>query len=115
VRAAFLAHLELLDVGGPGQHDVRGDPGNLVVGPLAAEQVVVDLGLPVTKARAGAGAQGASLDPVGAVVGPAVGRDVERLVAAALVVVLEHVVGADHDAGGAAGAQARGDHLLVQV
>ena len=103
-----------LGVGGPGQHDVVGDARHLVVGALAAEEVGVDLGLPGPKARARPGAEGAALHPVGAVVGPAVGVDVERLVVAVVVVVAEHVVGADHDAGGAAGAQARGDHLVYR-
>ena len=44
---------------------------------------------------------------VGAVVGPAVGQDVERLVVAVGVVVAEDVVGTGDDAGGTAGTQAR--------
>ena len=68
---------------------------------------LVDLGLPGAKAWAGPGAQGAALLAVGAVVGAAVGVDVEGPVAALGVVVAEDVVGAGHHAGRAAGAQAR--------
>ena len=96
---AVLADGADLGVGGPGQHDVDSDARDLVLGPLAAEEVLVDLGLPGAKARAGPRAQRASLHPVGAALGPPVGLDVERLVAAAGVVVAEHVVGTDHHAG----------------
>src|SRR5262249_38109933 len=67
------------------------------------------------KARAGPGAQGAALHPMGAVLGTAVGVHVERLVATVGVVVAEDVVGADHDAGRTTGAEPGRHHLLVEA
>src|SRR6185437_3386150 len=57
----------------------------------------------------------APLHPVGAVVGAPCLGDVERLVPALAVVVPQHVVGADHHAGGAPGAEAGRHHLCVQM
>ena len=45
-----------LGIGGPGQDDVLGDAVDLLRGPGAAEEVVVDLGLPAAEAGAGPGA-----------------------------------------------------------
>ena len=72
----------------------------------AAEQVLVGLGLPGAEAGARPGAGGAALLAVDAVVGAELVLEVERLVAALVVVVADHVVGAGDHAAGAAGAQA---------
>ena len=88
-----------LGIGGPGQHGPAGDARHLLVGPGPSEQMVLDVGLPGAEAGAGAGAQRAPLLAVGAVVGPAVGQDVEGLVVPVGVVVAEDVVGAGDDTG----------------
>ena len=98
-------------IGGPGQDGAPRDAGHLVVGPGPAEPVGLDVGLPGAEAGAGPGAQRAALEPVGAVVGPSVGVDVEGPVDPVLVVVAEDVVGADDHAGGAPRAQS-GRHDL---
>ena len=74
---------------------------------IAAEEVLVGLGLPGAEAGAGPGAGGAALLAVDAVVGPELVLEVERLVAAGLVVVADDVVRAGDHAAGAAGAEAR--------
>ncbi len=91
------------------------DAGHLVLGPLPAEEVRVDLGLPSPEARTGPGAQGAALGPVGAVGGTALLVHVERLVDAVVVVVVQDRVGAHDDAGGTAGAQSGRHDLVVEV
>ncbi len=88
-----------LGIGRPCQHGPAGDARHLLVGPGPPEEMVLDVGLPGAEAGAGAGAEGAPLLAVGAVVGPAVGQDVERLVVPVGVVIAEDVVGAGDDAG----------------
>ena len=102
-------------IGCPRQHRAPRDARHLLVVAGPAEQVVLDLGLPGAEARAGPGAQGATLEAVGAVVRPAVGVDVERLVDPVLVVVAEDVIGADDDTGGAPRAQPGGHDLGEQL
>ena len=72
-------------------------------------------GSQVPEARAGPGAQRAALQAVGAVVGAALGVDVEGPVDALGVVVAEHVVGAGDDAGRAPGAEPGRDDLGEQL
>ena len=93
-EAAVLSRAEDVSVGGPRQHGPPRDARDLLLGARPTEQVVLDVGLPGPKARAGPGAQRAALHAVGAVVGSALCVDVEGPVDALGVVVAEHVVGA---------------------
>src|SRR5207247_6258112 len=77
---AVLADLVDHRVGGAGQHDVLVDAGDLVRRPDPTEEVLVDVGLPCTEARAGTGAGRAALVAVGAVARAAVLLELERLV-----------------------------------
>ncbi len=58
-QTAVLAPVVHLGVGGPGQEDVLADAVHLVGLAFSPEEVAVDLGLPVAKPGAGAGAAGA--------------------------------------------------------
>ena len=114
-EAAVLAHAVDHVVAGPGQQDVLVDAGDLVGLAGAGEEVLVGLRLPGAEAGAGAGARGAALLAVDAVVGAQLVLEVERLVGAGLVGVADDVVRARDDAAGAAGAQARLDDLGVEL
>ena len=74
----------------------------------------VDLCLPCPKARAGPRAHGASLDPVGAVLGAPVGIHFPRS-KGVLVVVHQDIVGTGDHAAGATGAESRGHDLFVEM
>ena len=113
-EAAVLAGLVHVLVGGADEHDVAVDADHLVGLARPAEEVLVGLRLPLTEAWAGAGAAGAALLAVDAVVGAELILEVEGLVLARLVVVADDVVRARDDAPGAPGAQAAGDHLGEQ-
>ena len=91
-ETAVLAHPVDHVVAGPGEQEVLVDPGQLVGLADPGEEVLVGLGLPARK-RAGPGAGGAALLAVDAVGGAELLLEVERLVAAGLVVVAEDIVG----------------------
>ncbi len=105
------------DVGvrGPHEEDVTGYSGHLVLGPLTAEHEGVDLGLPRPEPGAGPRAHRAALDPVGAVGRTTVLFDLPGPVDAVTVVVVQDVVGADHDARRASGAEAGRHDFSVQM
>ena len=105
---------EQLGISRPGEHDVSGDAGHLVLGALSTEHERVDLGLPRPEAGAGPRAHRASLHPVGAVLGAPVLFDLPRAVGRR-VVVLQDVVRAGDDAAGASGAESGGDDFFVEV
>ena len=99
----------------PGEDHVLRDALDLDGGAGAAEQELVDLRLPGPEAGAGPGAGRAAPLAVDAVVRAQLLLEVERLVDVLGVLVAEHVVGAGHDAAGAAGAQAAGHDLVVEL
>src|SRR3546814_13594059 len=71
--------------------------GQLVVGAVPGEEVLVSLGLPAAEPGAGPRARGAALLTVDAIVGAELVFEVEGLVAPGFVVVPDHVVGAGDD------------------
>ena len=113
-QPAVLAGLVDVFVARPGQEDVLVDAGHLVGAPQAVEEVVVGLGLPDAVAGTGAGAAGAALLSVGAVVGTELVLEVERPVAPRLVVVTDHVVGTGDDTSRAPRAEVGVDDLGLQ-
>src|SRR5712691_4386020 len=114
-EAAVLAPLVKLGVGCPGKDDVLGDAVDLVGPALAGEHVGVDLGFPVAEAGTRPRARRAPSVAVPAAAGAALLLQVERPVDAPLVVVAEHIVGTGHHAARAARAEARRDHLVVEM
>ena len=100
---------------GPGEDDLVVDPRHLLDLAHAPEQVVVGSG---SQSRKRGQARVQEVQPFCAV--RAVGRselvlEVERLVAALVVVVADDVVRAGDHAAGAAGAEPRGDDLVVEL
>jgi hypothetical protein len=90
----------------------RAMPYDLVGGALAAEQLAVEVGLPVAEPRARARADVAATVADGALV---VGHALADLDREVVVGVAEHVLRARHHAGGTPGAQARVHDLVVQL
>src|SRR5205085_4960885 len=114
-EAAVLALLRHLRVGRLEEDDVLGDALDLFGLAGAAEEEVVDLGLPRPEAGARPRAVGAALLAVAAVAGAELLLDVEGLVDTLAVVVAEDVVGASDHAARATCAQPGGDDLVVEV
>src|SRR5438270_2454798 len=114
-QAAVLALLGDLGVGRLQEDDVLGHALDLFGGAGAAEEEVVDLGLPRPEAGAGPRAVRAALLAVPTVAGPELLLDVEGLVHPFAVVVAEHVVRAGDDAARATRAQPGGDDLVIEV
>ncbi len=117
-ESTVLAHLVHGLVGRSGEVELTPDPGHLVGLAHPAEQVHVGRRFPCAESRARSRARGAPAtrsESVHAVVEAELLFEVERDVLALFVLVADDIVGAGDDTTGAAGAQAGGDDLGVEL